>query len=216
MASTKLDIYNWALSIVGARASLDNPNQPGREMEVCDLWYPIVLDKVLRAAPWPSCRLEARLARLPADPVPGGFAFAYSFPDGMLRARHLTDFSPFIVGLLNPVTNAILTNSDRAVMVYTFRQANVGMWDSDLAMAVAHALASYICAPINGDMDRINYALQTANMAIIEARENAANQDMYRLDTLPEWFDQRGYGGTAQHTRFVAPYGQLLTAGAVK
>lgn len=217
-ATSETDIFNWALSIAGLRESISHPEDEGRPAEVCRLWYSGIRDDVLRASPWPSARKVQRLALLKTkeegpwqngDPHPG-YRFAYSYPNDMIRPRYLADFSPFITGLLDDSRQAIMTNTNDAVLTYTMRQTRVGAWESDLQMAIAHGLAAYICGPLSGQIERIDYALQLANNKIMEARLNAANQDMQRYDSTPEWFTARGYGDNAERTRFIFPLGDLL------
>lgn len=220
MASSVTDIYNWALSIAGARQSVSNSSNDGRETEVCDLWYPIVRDTVLRAAPWPSARYTSRLALYKKyegdlnDWVTGdvepGWRFAYSYPSDMLRPRFLVGYENFVTGMIEPQKPVIYTNVEKAILTYTMQQKMVGALEPDLQLAIAHGLAANICLPLNGKTERINYALQLANQKIIDARVAAANQDEYQVETLPEWFQARGYGSSAQLTRFIYPHGALL------
>src|SRR5690606_29563740 len=106
---------------------------------------------------------------------------------------------------------ALFTQAPQAQLVYTMRQDNPAMWDADLALAIAHGLAAYIAAPLTAKMERIDFALQTANNALIEARLSAANQDMEYFDTIPDWIAARGYGDVAPNQRYIFPNGQLLS-----
>src|SRR5690606_4166538 len=117
--------------ISGARQSVSGVANDGRETEVCNLWYPILLDKVLRAAPWPSARMARRLGLIKekadgtqwenGDPHPG-YRFAYSYPEDMVRPRYLSNYAPFITGMLTAGTPAIMTNAEAPILIYTMRQ----------------------------------------------------------------------------------------------
>ena len=218
MVTSRLEIFNWALSIVGARDSITDADEDGREAEVCNLWYEGIRDDVLRAAPWPSATKVAKLALLSkresdewteGAPHPG-HAFAYAYPNDMIRPQYLSTFAPFTTGLVEDDRPAIMTNEPNAVLTYTMRQTRVGLWEADLQLAIAHGLAAYICSPLNAKTERIDFAIQMANQKIMQARINAANQDMRQYDTSPEWFTARGYGEPQDRRRFVFPYGELL------
>lgn len=220
MANDELEIYNLALNAVGTRSNVSDPSEESREAEVCRLWFGTVRDQVLRAAPWHSAKAYARLAVLAerdtdedwvaADPEPG-FLFAYSAPSDMLYPRHLADYSRFVSGVYNGTTRAIFTQTESAILFYTLRQVNVSLWSPDLKMAIAQALAAYIAMPLHGKASRAAQAQQQANNLILSARETMANEDWNTLDVVPDWLAARGYAGTYPQTRYLYPYGPLIS-----
>lgn len=218
MATDLTGIYNLALSVVGTKAKVALPTEVSREAEVCQLWYEATRDRVLRAAPWPCTRKVVTLGLVAerdfstawssGDPEPP-WKYAYAYPSDMLAPRHLTDFSRFATGLTDD-SRTILTDTAQASLVYTKRQTNIAAWDSDLLMAVAHALAGFIAMPLHGKVDRARNAIELANQYILDARVNAANQDYEPMETLPPWLVARGYGQVSTQ-RFLYPYGETLS-----
>lgn len=212
-------IFNLALSAVGSKSSISSPTERSREAEVCNLWYESVRDQVLHAAPWPATRASARLAVLAerdvadawvaSDPDPG-YAFAYSAPSNMLRPRHLADFTRFILGVTTTNKRAIMTNTEDAILIYTKRQTNPNLWDSELHLAVVYALAAHIAMPLTAKLERAKYVEAQANNIITAARVAAANVDENQYESIPDWFAARGYAGVAPLTRYVYEFGPLI------
>lgn len=213
MIADLVSLYNLALNAVGKRDSLSATTDKDRGAEVCNLWYPIVRDTVLRAAPWPSCRNASRLALLTkredavwdeADPDPG-FRYAYAAPSDMLYPRHLSRFERFIVS-----RGRIVTNVPQAVLVYTYREELVQRWEPSLQMAVVYGLAANIVMPLTGKISRAQGLIEQANALIIGARVEAANEGNDNYETVPDWIRARGYANPGDN-RYYHPFGQLLT-----
>lgn len=219
MATDVTGMYNLALSAAGTEASVSAPTEQSREAEVCTFWYEIARDQILRAAHWPSAKGFAILPVLKErdtaldwtidDPEPG-YAFAYGVPDDMLFPRYLTTFTRFSMGLYQNTTQAIMTNLEQAILVYTLRQTQVQAWDPQLQLAIAFALAAYITMPLLGKIKRAELMQKTANGLINEARAAMLNSTDDEYQSVPEWITARGYSGAAPATRFIYPFGDLI------
>lgn len=218
MAADEVSIFNMALNAVGTRDDVAATNEVSREAEVCRLWFEPTRDQVLRAAPWPSAKAHERLAVLATrdetlawqntDPDPG-FLFAYGVPSNMLTPRYSTSYARFSYSQWQD-KNVIMSNEEAMILCYTKRQTLVPLWDQALRMAIAHALAAYICMPLIGKAARAKNAQDNANALIMQAREQAANDDNDFLDTVPDWFVARGYAGSAPLARFYWPLGPMI------
>ena len=220
MADNEVSIYNMALNAIGTRDNVAATTEESREAEVCRLWFGPVRDHVLRAAPWPSTRAYARLALLAerddtlawasTDPEPG-FRYAYAAPSDMLYPRNLTSFGRFTLGIYAG-QKAIMTQDENALLAYTMQQTTISLWDAQLKMAIAHALAAFIAMPLHGKPSRAKQAQDVANQLITEARVNMANTDENVYETIPDWIAARGYAGTSPATRYIYPYGPMINA----
>lgn len=218
MDTTK--IFNLALSACGTRAAVSSPDENSREAEICRTWYEIVRDHILRAAPWPSTKGHRRLAVLAErdwtlpwetlDPDPT-FTYAYGVPADMLAPRYITDYSRFNLSLYSNTTPALMCNSEDAILVYTLRQEDPNKWDSQLQMAIAFGLGSYICQPLNGKNSRAAQMQKEADSLIMGARVAAANTDAMDQDSIPTWLSSRGTALAAPSTRYIYPYANLLS-----
>lgn len=222
MITDEVSIYNLALSSIGTRSSVALPTEKSREAEICRLWFGPVRDRVLRAAPWPSTRAWARLALLKErdyddrwvadDPEPE-FLYAYSPPSDMLAPRYLAGYQRFTLASYPGNKLAIMTNQHQALLCYTKKQPVIGLWDAGLQMAIVNALAAHIALPLHGKTARARNALEQANTLIMQAREEAANDDVDSTESIPPWIAARGYTGTLNETRYIYPNGSLFSAG---
>ena len=220
MIADEVSIYNLALNAVGTRSNISATTEKDRGAEVCRLWYPVVRDQILSAAPWPSCRKTTRLALYRAqdddkwqtgepDPL---YNYSYTVPDDMLYPRYLTNFARFELSTSTNDQQVIMTNDPAPMLVYTFRQPLVQRWEGPLGMAIVYGLAAHICMPLTGKPNRAAGLVQQANDLILTARLSAANEDNMAIETIPEWIRARGYANPHED-RYYYPYGTLLAGG---
>ena len=223
MAYDEVTIYNLALGAVGARASVNRPDERTREAIVCRQWFEAVRDTVFRAAPWSSLKgnrllplLRTRNTGLPwveGDPDPE-WAFAYGLPDDFIYPRNLQNFSRFEMSAYGDA-QALMTNEDGALLSYTRRVENPSAWDIGLYTAIHSGLAAHICLQLNGSRSRAQMALQRANEIIMTERATNANQHQNDYDSMPDWLIARGLGGPPTFSRYLYPTGPMLTVGGL-
>jgi len=223
VATDVVVLYNLALDTIGARANLASPLEQSREAEVCNLWFPNIRDQVLSAAAWPDATKMERLVELSVqdddtwvqgEPRPD-LLYAYGAPSDMLRPQYLSDYTKFAVQTFGTENKAIMTNAVSPILIYTYRNTQVGMWSSELQMAIMFGLAASICTPLTSKTSRAKTLLDQANDRILAARESAANTNDERLDSLPDWIAGRGYTDVSSQQRFFYPFGALLTSANV-
>ena len=218
MAQDQTSLYNLALSAVGTRTSVSITTERSREAEICNRWYEPVRDQVLRAAPWASAK-EVALLAVSAErdytidwaagaPQPP-WRFRYALPANYLRARFLDSFARFDLGQYAGAPS-LFTDVEEPVLTYTIRQTNVGAWDVDLYMAVVMGLAGHIAMPLHGKPQRAAAAIDQANMSIIQARVNAANEQQVTYDSLPDWLIARGASVSLAPSQYIYQNGPLL------
>lgn len=219
MAQDETSLYNLALSSAGARSSISHPDERSREAEICRLWYAPVRRQILRAAPWPVVRAVTRLALIteqtaeswaPGLPNPE-YRFAYGLPDGFLHPRYLTSYARFEVSLISPSQQALNTNEEQAIFFYTVDQTLIPLWDPDLYIAIAMALAAYICLPLNGKVSQARAAQQQANSLIYQAREASANESFEPMEVSPDWIQARGSAYSNTGPRYIYPAGPMIS-----
>ena len=208
--TSKVDLFNRALSEVGADSSVSEENEQSREASLCRLWYEPSRDSVLRAAPWPSATKYARLAKVAerdqdepwknSDPDPQ-FRYSFAVPSDLLRPFHLHDFSRFAF-----TGNRISCESPDPILYYISRQVDITSWSVDLQNAVIYRLASHIAKPYTGSTDLAQLAMQKALMLTEDAITTAANQQHMQYDTLPEFIQARGYAEYPYHQRYYFPF----------
>lgn len=221
--SSEVGIYNLALNAVGERSNISLPTENSREAEVCRLWYEPVLEQVLAAAHWPEATKIVNLAQLAeqddedgwidTQPRPG-YGYVYVLPSDYIHARYLNDFSKFLITYYGDNQRVIHTNSYQAALAYTARITNVALFEPQLRMAIVYALAANIAMPLSGKRQRAKDLADRANEIMWNAREAAANMSNEAYEHVPDWIAGRGYNFAAD-TRYIHPYGSLLSVGAV-
>ena len=223
MATDETGIYNLALSELGSRTSVADPNEASREAELCKLWYTNTVHMVLRAAPWPCATAYKRLGLLKArsdtstwatdDPEPP-WLYAYGAPNDIIRPRYLTSYERFRLSTYSS-SAAVMCNNADPVLVYTKQELVVSRWDSQLQLAIAYALAGHVAMGLTGKAARAQRVVEAANNLILQARESAANEDDEPHETLPDWLSARG-ATVGTPTRYIHPNGPLISVmGAV-
>lgn len=213
---TEVGVYNLALNAVGETANISSPTENSRRAEVCRLWYDLVRDQVLEAAPWPEATKMRRLALADArdedtwqtgDPQPG-YAYAFALPADCLRPQYLSDYGQFEL-LTEGGVKQLHCNNPAPILRYTFGQANVALWSNNLLMAIVYGLAAHIAQPLSGKTSMTNMLIQRANDMILAARVSSANQPMQQQEAVPDWIKGRGYA-TPTLQQFFYPTGSLL------
>lgn len=200
MAQDEVSLYNLALSVAGSRSRVSAPTEASREAEICRLWFAPIARQVLRAAPWASVRAFDNLAvvkeRTDASWVDGDpnpeYRYAYALPAQCLRPRFLRGYGRFEVGLLSSNQQVLMTNTEQALLYYTFDQQQISMWDPDLYLSIAYGIAAAIAQPLSGKPGLTRTAQQMANAIILTAREIAANESYEPLEGLSPSLQVRG------------------------
>ncbi|NJL70341.1 MAG: hypothetical protein HC888_01425 [Candidatus Competibacteraceae bacterium] len=216
-----LEIWNQALSAVNARGRLNSLVDRTPEQEVCDRWYPLVLDTIQQAAWWPACKAHARLALLSereddewfdGEPEPG-YAFAYAQPDNYLHPWHLSDYSRFSLSYSQARNRVMIsTNTENPILVYARRNEAVEQWTPGQREATVQALAAKIAGPLTGKNSMIDRHFQLALRQIENEQAKMAN--IIEPDPRPAvpWLAARGVQSFAS-VRFFYPFGSLAGLG---
>jgi len=200
MADSVLDVYNQALSAVHAKGRLTSLTAAKREREECDIWYDDVVRTVQEAAHWPGCRVLERLtlsstrsfsSDWTATDAQPEYKYKYVLPENYLRAWHLTNYDRF--SLHYDVANDevyLSTNTEDAVLVYSFLQEDVRHWTPGQVFATAYGLAAHI--------------------VLMSAQASALNAEDMQLDSIPQPLLARGYTGAVNAPKYYYPYGGLF------
>jgi len=214
--NSDVGVFNLALNAVGEKANVSSPTENTRRAEECRLWYELVRDQVIEAAPWSEATRHGRLALSSeqtddtwavGDPSPG-YSHAFALPADCLRPQYLKDFKPFELTTESGV-KLLHCNTELPVLRYTAAQKDVALWSNNLLMAIVYGLAGHIAQPLSGKRTLTNALIGRANDMILAARVNSANQPQQTYDALPDWIAARGYRNTIQQ-QFFYPMGSLL------
>lgn len=222
MATTVLEVYNAAISLVGGKGRLTSLGDNTKSREECDIWYPIVLDIAQEAGHWPCCRRQARLTLLEerdftVDWAAGApdpqYRYSFDLPNDILRPWNLAHYDRFSL-FFDPTRsrNVLSTNRAEAVLTYGARQTNPVFWDAGLRMSIIYGLAAMIAMPLTGDRQKYQAYLEAADQQLLQSRAAVGNYDSQMMEVIPEELRARtGYEWTAD-TRYLYPLGSNFTA----
>lgn len=190
MASV-VDICNLALGHIGTKAFISSLTDDSAEAEVCNRFYASTRDAALASAPWPFAKKRADLALL--NTTREGWAFCYARPSTCLSPRFIWN------GLRNPRADQLIpfeqqlddageallicTNQPSAVLVYTARVENPGLYSPQFVSALSWLLASNIVAALNAKPEHARLAFQSWLAGKSEAHAAALNE---QWEPLPE------------------------------
>ncbi len=216
MGQTKLELFNLALSVVGADYTVANVDEQSIAAETCRMWYDNVRKVVLRTAHWNSAkrysRLEENAERTSADwdtddPEPG-YIYSFEAPRDMVSARHLSTFAEFSLGYASN-RNIISTNEVTPIITYT-ADTDPALWEPDLYQAIVYSLAAQITSPLTGKGDRVRANFAMAYELIQIARTNSANEYHRMFESRPEVYGLRGTNFSAPSSPYIYPYGSFF------
>jgi hypothetical protein len=207
------NLYNQALSTVGADPSVTNPDASSKATDLLNLWYPVARQAVLTAVHWPSVRKIQRLglaktrdetlAWANTDPAPG-FLYAYAFPSDMLQPQYMEDFTRFQLGRVD-AEKLIFSNTPLAILNYTMDDPVPIQWEPDLYRCVIWTLAACVNMAKNGKM-ALTQKLENQVLDLIgAAAENASNGDDMWFDAIPSFYAGTGFSFPALENRFYYP-----------
>lgn len=221
MAQTITELYNLAAQAVGNRGKLVSVASRSREVDVFNLWYPLVRSTIFAAANWPSTKKTATLSPVlersdSADwangsPAPGA-KYGYLAPPDMLRPRWLSTFGHFSIEMVG-TEKIISTHESPAILSYTFDQEDLGKLEPELFLLLAQALGAYTCMTLTGKASRARELERGVNNTLTQAQATGAEMQQQPTATVASWHAARGYIGAPNSARYIYPYGALIAVG---
>lgn len=159
------------------------------------------------------------------DPPPQPWLYEYLYPADCIRARFLQPFlsignttSPplttadniiptfyesnpikFIVAnnrnLSGHPTRVILTNMQNAILVYTMRVEDPGLWDPQFLDAASAYLGAWLINALARNRAQLNDMISIVKEIVGEARRTDGDEGITSADHLPDWMAVRGFSG---------------------
>lgn len=147
---SETDICNLALLHIGARviANLDEASEEARK---CKTLYYHQRDHVLESHPWGFAGKYVTLA-LVSGGDPQGFEYAYQIPSDCLSVREIYQES-YTTGPIDFVVvgSEIWTNQEDAVLFYTMKMTDTGVFSALFVTTLSYKLASELVMPLRVD-----------------------------------------------------------------
>lgn len=183
MSYSQAAICNIALGHLGINrliTDLEAERTSKAQAQACITHYDLALEVTLKAHRWPFAQ------RIVSPATISGFesdvwAYAYRAPSDYLKAHFInrTEANPmgerFDVG--GDTSGAIIyTNAEDAVLDYTARVTQPGLYPADFVEALAYQLAIRVAQPLSADESLRQVARDGYRRSITEAMATAGNE----------------------------------------
>jgi hypothetical protein len=182
--ASEVQICNMALSNIGVSAFIESMGEASLAAQTLSIWYAPTLDKVLSDIRWPFATKRAALQDIGSPP--DGWGYRYRYPNDCVFARGLVLPGmallpeavkiPFNVESDGANGKAIVTNEPEAILEYTMRFTETGLFPPPFVDAFAWALAARVAAPITSDMAKGEAAGNFYQMALRRAASNELSE----------------------------------------
>lgn len=195
--SSKIEIWNRALSNIGVKQFVQSESENSNEASVLGVHWDAAVRKTLTDHPWPFARAYRTLALVEQDPNTD-WSYSYRYPSDCLMIRRiLTDFGrtdpfppPFTTGQ-DDQGRLVYTDQPDAVIEYTTSIIEPERFDTAFEEALVWYL-SYLCAlPLSRIPDMSKFAHSLYKEAIITASAKAQNEAQQDLPQEAEWIQAR-------------------------
>lgn len=186
MAFNQVQLCNMALTHVKVSRFIQSLDENSIEAGVCKLWYDPALEQILEDADWQFATRYVALSLVEGNPN-GEWQYAYRYPPDCVKARAIVRASigrkddeppPFVIAS-DDSGRLILTDEKDAVLRYTRRITDTGMFSASFANAFACLLASKIANPLSkSDMYKQVFQMYLDELSVAAAfNKNETRQD---------------------------------------
>jgi len=196
MATTKIDIVNRALGLLGAEfiTSLTEDTKPAR---FANELYDDTRDTLFRMHPWNSCIKRAALSLTDNTPA---YYFSYEFqlPGDWLRiVRPEDDSLEYKIE-----SDKLVTETSTFKCTYVFRNEAVATYDSLLVETLAAKLAVNLTMPLLQDLETLNAMNSLYSEKLRTARSADAQEGSPEGIDADFWLESRTAGSGLSNYRF--------------
>lgn len=174
---TETEICNLALSRIGVTEYIDSLDEDSAHAQACSVIFDIARDTALASASWSFATKRATLALL--DVEHDEWEYVYTLPADLLEVQSFwpaTPKTPYGIELNSGGTaRVIVTNAQDAVLIYTKRVTNTGLFTAQFCDALAWRLAVDLALSISKNPQMSGAAQQAYVMALSVASAASAN-----------------------------------------
>lgn len=191
--ASKIDIWNLALSHIGHKANVADPDEATAEANHCRRFYPMALNVALERYAWSFATLRVALAEV-TNPV-DHWGYAYALPNLCIKPRAVllpesnddSKEQPYAVESDSDGNGILYTNVEDAVLKYTTLITDTNRFSPFFVMALSYDLASMLAGPIPKDTKTKKAMLDAAiyYAGLAEAADANANHDTSYRDFIP-------------------------------
>jgi hypothetical protein len=194
MSTSKVQIWNAALSHIQHKALIRDPDERTVEASYCNTFYPFALEVTLERYDWNFARRREQGAQVTNDL--NHWMFAYAKPSGCVAMRAVllpestNDYNEQSFGVEG---DTIYTNVEEAVLKFTGLVTDTSKFSPMFAMSLSYDLAALLAGPIPRDprlkQTMLNAAAGYVNMAAA-SDANTGQRDGYK-DFIPDMLKAR-------------------------
>lgn len=163
MSVSKVKICNLALfKVNGSRITSFEDNS--KEAELCNEFYDMAVENVLRSYIWNCAKNRRALSRLSETPA-FGWEYQYQLPSDCLRVIAMEpDNIDYVIE-----SGKLLTNSATCAILYIRKISDPNQFDALLVEVIALDLAAKIAFPLSGNPGLTGKMEQSKEQRLIEA-----------------------------------------------
>jgi hypothetical protein len=173
----------------GQISALTENNKSART--ISQLWG-LIRDFVLAAHPWKFAAKITELSQLTATPT-NRWDYAYQLPIDFLKDQRIGEPEsnlPYDI-----VGNQLHTDQEEAVLTYTYRVENVGLWPAHFCITFAYRIAQDMAIPLLGAATGSKIKNDMRNEYLLALRDAESHNDSQGYDRdVPEptrWTEAR-------------------------
>jgi hypothetical protein len=156
MATTVRDICNMALGNLGGNLIMGLEDGT-TESDLCKVNYPVSRDTILTYVDWTFARGRKRISPLAEDVVGSDFSHMFQAPSDCLVVRHISfdgSFKDVHDIQWEMEGRRIYASTATLYIKYTRAVEEPSLFSPACAQLIATELASAICVPLTGDIER--------------------------------------------------------------
>lgn len=192
--ASKVSIWNIALSNIGNKAAIVDPDETSAEANHCRRFYPIALDAILEKHAWSFATRRESLAEVD-NPV-HHWAYAYALPNLCVTTRAIllpnstddTQEQDYAIESDGDGNNILYTNVQDAVIKYTASVEDTTKFTPNFVLALAAGLSALLVGPIPKD-PKMRQAMQQMSVYYLglasAADANSSKRSSQYRDFIP-------------------------------
>lgn len=174
-----VNICNLALNMIGI-PPIASFSENNNNAKLCERFYPVMRDKVLRDHTWSFATYAMELPQLAEKPFDPNYSFAFQLPGDLLRIIELIPREPY-----RKVRNMIFANVP-VTCVYIKKVEDPELFDVTFVEALQYLLAAEIGLANTKDGNLIAYYRQQYEKSLAIARSIDSQENFYNYQQREE------------------------------
>lgn len=191
MATSKVQIYNITLNILGITQQIDNCDSQDNRVITLNNYYNLARDYVLKDFDWNFASSFKTLSLANKKPHQNKYLYCYDYPIDCVCARDIFStysykLEKFEIANDENSNKVILTDLENAVLRYTKKVSDEFYFSSEFTLALCHYLASLCSYSLIGSVQKGQIALNKYKSLLSHAKyldAQEGNEEIYKDET---------------------------------